>query len=438
MLQNTLLIIAGIIIIAFLLLGIGNCGGAEHFRNYDIALRNTYSDTIYETSVRRVFKDFPAFICNILPTSKEADCIATDRTPYPKNLCAVHIIKLFDGTYFAVFNDGQIYYKDTITDSFWSGPLNKSMPEDTYPLRMISLTSDGSLLGVAYNNNLYKKPAPVAGNASSKGYKQYEAPWTLIPNCSNIIYVMYNSAPAGGTDTIIGINTTGGLVRKNYASIATEPFTAITNDPFPVLKVFFDKNNYMLGIGTDFKLYKKMGIDWTSTQFDVIAGGNPIPINDVIYDNDGILFGLVALPAMTVFELQKQQQAYYLSAFMPTEFNTLNEKTKALTKTYVLNDLDIIQFKTGANLSKLVGVADPLLLEGNSIDVVDNLLQFESQGKLRSFCAKKGYMSKSEYQNYDLLNQITAQTGKISKLNEVLNELIKQDPDKAKIQEISV
>jgi hypothetical protein len=440
--QYILLLIIGVLIILFLLYNTNITQSSlilEHFGDYDIAKRNTYVDTLYETSLKTAFAQYPKFICNILPISNENDCKKTDGSLYTRDLYPVHIIKVFDGNYLAAFNDGKIYTKDSINDKFWSGPLAMSMPEDTQPLRMINLTADGTLLGVAYNNKLYKKLAPT--NQKLKGYKKFETRWQLIPKCDNIIYAMYLSDSSSNSsntanDQLIGINTTGMLVNKSVANMASNEFTVMSNEPFPVLKIYFDKNGFMLGIGADFKLYKKASLDWSTSTFDLLEGGNPTLINDVIYDNDAKLFGLVMLPTMGLLELQKQQQTYYLSAFLPMEFTVVSKDSKESQNTNVITDLDIIKFKTGANLSNLVGVADPLLLD-NPPDIVDNLLKFESEGKLRQFCVDKGYLSKSEYQNYELLNKINDQKSKIGKLNDLLASLITQDPDKAKIQEIN-
>jgi hypothetical protein len=436
--QYVLLIVVGVLIIIFLIYGDRiNKPTIEFFGDYDIAKRNTYTDTFYEYSLRTAFTDYPRFICNILPISREDDCKDINGSPYTRSLHPVHIIKLQSGEYLAVFNDGLIYTKDSMSNKFWSGPLALSMPEDSQPLRMITLTADGTLLGVAYNNKLYKKTPPTRTNVI--GYKRFETRWQLVPKSNNIIYIMYKSDIASSAtnttaDILVGINTSGMLVKKNASNMATEDFTALTNERFPVFKIFFDKNDFMLGIGGDFKLYKKTTTDWTTSSFDLLEGGNPTLINDIIYDNDGKLFGLVMLPVIGILELQKQQQTYYLSAFIPMELmSTANSQD---LQTSIISDLDIIKYKTGANVSNLVGVADPLLLD-NSADVISKLIDIENESKLREFCIGKGYLSKSEFQNYELLNQIDDQKNKISTLNDVLTNLTKYNSDTAKIQEFN-
>lgn len=435
--QNILLIVIGVLIIFFLIYNKDNLPFIEHFGDYDYAKHNSYVDTFYETSLKSVFVDYPRFICNMLPIANENDCKDDNDRPLIRTLFPVHIIKVYSGAYLAVFNDGLIYTKDSMSDKFWSGPLKFSMPDDNQPLRMISLMADGTLLGVAYNNKLYKKTAST--NKNLKGYKQFETRWQLIPKCDNIIYIMYisdisSTATNTNADLLVGINTMGMLVKKNASNMAIDNFTVMTNERFPVFKIFFDKNGFMLGIGADFKLYKKSTSNWSSSVFDLVAGGNPTLVNDVIYDNDGKLYGLVMLPAVNTIELQKQQQIYYLSSFIPLEFAVT--ATSENLQSNIITDLDIIKFKTGANVSNLVGVADPLLLD-NSPDVVIKLLDIENESKLRTFCIDKGYLSKSEYQNYELLNQIDEQKNKITKLNELLTQLTNQDPDKQIIQELN-
>jgi len=132
----------------------------EGFANDDYVLskRHHYQNTIYESSLLREFPNSRRLFCNLVSVSKEEDCnvnnelVSKDRIP-------LHIIKeLKDGKYLAVFNDGKIYRKDNLTDDYWKGPIAKSLPRNTIPLRMITLDSSGEkLLAVAYDNNLYIK-----------------------------------------------------------------------------------------------------------------------------------------------------------------------------------------------------------------------------------------------------------------------------------------
>jgi hypothetical protein len=422
----------------------------EHFGDYEMSLQYNYPTTIYETSLNTTFKDFKNLQCNILPISVKSKCLDTSGIPITRSLYPVHIIKVFDGSFLAVFNDGQIYYKTTFQDKFWNGPLDNSLPEDIYPLRMISLMADGSLLGVGFNNQLYKKtPIPSATLAQTNTPQGTVNPifttkWQSVPKSSGIIYILYNSAPSStqtniSNDLLIAINTTGMLMYKLVNSMATASFTPLTNDAFKVLKIYFDKNGYMLGIGTDFKLYKKTTRDWQNSVFDTTSGGNPISVNDIMYDNDGKLFGLVIIPTLGLLELQKQNQVYYLSKFVPLELiNVSSDTSSSASNNNVMTDLDVIKAKTGADISKQINVSDPLLADNIDVNAVSTLLKYESNGELRSFCKNKGYLNNANYENYELLNNLEVQASKISKLNNVINGLISTDPDKMKIQELSV
>ena len=50
-------------------------------------------------------------------------------------------------------------------------------------------------------------------------------------------------------------------------------------------------------------------------------GINRTRVFDIIYDNDGKLFGLVFVPGVGILELMKQQQIYFMSDFVPLEFH---------------------------------------------------------------------------------------------------------------------
>jgi hypothetical protein len=435
--QNYLLLaVVGLIIIVFLLF---NKSTLELFGDYDFAKYTTYVDTIYEANLKSIYNSkFPNLVCNILPIASEKDCKGVDGKLFVRTLFPVHIIKKYDASYLAVFNDGNMYKKDSLNDQFWNGPLVNSFPTSSVPLRMISMTSNGLLLGVGFDNNLYQKLELVIND---KKANPYETAWQRVPACSDIIYIMYLSDPEStptdtSKDLLVGINTNGMIVKKNYNNRVSEPFTVLTNDPLQVIKIYFDKNGYMLGISKDFKLYKKLTTDWNTSIFDQVAGGNPTPLNDILYDNDGKLLGLVILPTIGILELQKQQQVYYLSGFFPKELISLTNDYSSINK-IIMNDVDIIKAKTGANLANLIGVADPLLTDV-SIDVIDNLIKFESEAKLRDFCANKGYVNQVKYQNYELLNQISDQENKLLQLNTVLNDLVKLDPVRSQLQELQI
>jgi hypothetical protein len=145
------------------------------------------NDTIYETSLKTLFQDNPRLLCSMLPNIGKNIC-TVNGTPYIIYNFPIHMIKLLDGSILAVFNDGRLYKKDDILNTMWLGPLANSLPNDSIPLRMINLAPDlNTLLGVGYDNKLYMKQPDNNGNMN------LTATWRLVPNNTDIIYVIFDS-----------------------------------------------------------------------------------------------------------------------------------------------------------------------------------------------------------------------------------------------------
>ena len=82
----------------------------------------------------------------------------------------------------------------------------------------------------------------------------------------------------------------------------------------PMRKLMFDyRSKYMIGLGQDFRIYKKRNTDWINDEWDTINGPSSKTfagtVRDLWYDFDGILMGL------SRFGLVKQDNTYYLSNF---------------------------------------------------------------------------------------------------------------------------
>lgn len=399
-------------------------------KDYQFAKYQTYTDTVYETGIKKVFENNPKMICNILPTIADDKCVDNTNNLVKRQRFPVHIIKLVDGKYLAVFNNGRIYSKMDINDRFWKGPLKNSIINNNIPLRMITIDAKGTLLGVGYDNRLYRKVGTEIED------EKYETLWEYIPNNENIIYVMYQTADRENTegdekDVLIAINTDGYLMKKNYNKIASDKYTELQNDKFPVVKIYMDRNGFMLGIGADMKLYKKEQIDWERSVFDMVTGGNKSLTNDIIYDNDAKFYGLVFVPSMGVLELMKQKMSFYLSEFIPLEFISKESKNAN-----ILNDLEIVKLKSGVDYPTLFSVSEDYG-DKNLIEAQERIEMMDRK-KLREFCAKKGYTGASQYHNFELLTQMEEQQKKIENLNGVIQDMIKYDPDKHRIQEIEI
>jgi len=399
----------------------------ECFENASESSASSASSTIYETAIRTVFANYPRLICNLTPTPTNNIC-TIDGQSFIKFNFPVHMIKLIDGSILAVFNDGRLYRKDTIYNTMWQGPLDNSLPNDSIPLRMISLAPDlATLLGVGYDNQLYLKAPASSGGVDITGV------WKPVPNNSDIIYILFDAE----TSNMISINTQGQLwikVSSDYTSNKTELITKLDR---PVLRLYYDNNGYMLAIDNNFDLYQFSELNWKNSPLSLQRGHNASKVVDVLYDNDARLYGLVFNTKANILQIMKQNIAFYLGDFIPLEqqVSSSGGESNAGGAEFVLSDQDILKSKVG-NIDKYnksiaeSGIAD----EDTNVAYQKMILQ--TRADLRKFCSSRNNgASNSNFDNYDLLSQVESNDDKISSLKSIINDLIIYEPDKARLLE---
>ena len=383
--------------------------------DYQIAKYEIFPETIYERSLKETFPNVPRLYCNINPTLPKEQCLDQSKSEFLRDRIPVHIIMDNYGKYYAVFNNGKIYSKDSLKERFWKGPLKNSYISNIIPLRMITLNPDGKkLMGVGYDNKLYIKEK-----------EDYNSEWKLVPSKNpspndDIIYVMYDSDAR-----LIGINTEGFIVKKKTVDIDS-PFMAIESEEKKLLKIFRDRNGYLLGLGTDFQLYKKKSKNWIEdSEWDNVKGSNPIPVNDVVYDNDGKMFGLVFLPVIGTLELMKQTQAYYLSEFAPLEtLQLLEHNSNNDFGVMIMNDVDILRSKIGRDFLEIEEEDNEYSTE--SLNALHQAQLISDRKRLVNFCKEQSEGRK--YSNFEIQNIINNQDKKIDSLNTEINRMVGMEP----------
>lgn len=389
----------------------------EQFQN------NNEKPTIYEIALKKQFGENTRLMCNMNPTTSDEVCLI-DGVKVPRLNFPVQMIKMQTGSILAVFNDGRIYSKDSLEGTIWKGPLDNSFPLSTVPLRMITLTPDLSyLLGVGYDNKLYSRQLDA-----KTGSLDTSALWKPVTNNEGIIYVMYDR----DSQKLVSINTEGKLMIKTTADITSDN-TEVTNNALdrPLLRIYYDNFGYMLGLDTSFNLYQFQEKDWKNAGLNLKRGANTAQVNDVIYANDGKMVALVFEKDKSTLTVMKQGQTYYLSPFLSLDmFNSNGE-----TNNYVLSDGDVIMAKIGYIAPELKQI-DNDILDQDKVYAF-NQQTLKDQQKLRQFCKEK-YNITSDLaisDNYDLLTQVEENQERIKLLKDVLDNLIKYEPDKKSIQE---
>ena len=391
--------------------------------------RLTNKKTIYETSLETVFGNNKRLLCNMLPFMNEnTNVCKVDNEPYIIYKFPIHIIKLIDGSIVAVFNDGRMYQKDTMTSTIWKGPLENSMPKGTVPLRMVTLSTDlKTLLGVGFDNILYvKNPKDL----SEGGGINLTDEWKQVPNNANIIYVLYDNK----TNFLLSIDITGKLLTKQSFDITSsnsELNTKLNNKS--ILRLYYDLNENVFFIDTQFELYKFKDTNWKTSEIRDRRGVNGDKLQDIIYDNDGKIYGIVFNPDTFIAQIMKQTSTFYLSSFRP--LNLLSNSDKWSTN-FVMSDQDIIKCKIGSIYEYIINTTG----QQNSNDDDPNFAYhkdiIESKNKLRQFCANRGSNTQNiNYDNYELLSSVENNSQKIGKLKNIIQNLLVYEPEKENITE---
>jgi hypothetical protein len=378
------------------------------------------NDTIYETALKTLYNNNPRLICSMLPNPSTNICTVNGR-PYVIYNFPIHMIKLSDASILAVFNDGRLYKKDDIANTMWHGPLDNSFPNDSIPLRMVTLATDlVTLLGVGYDNKLYmKKP-------DSNGALNLTANWRPVPNNTNIIYVIFDN----DTGNLISIDITGTLFIKPSSDLTSNNFELVNRLDQPILRLYYDLNGYMLVIDANFDMYQFTDINWKNSVLNLKRGANNSKLQDIMYDNDGRLFGLVFNPTSYMVQIMKQDQAFYLGNFvsMDQQINFSNSGE------FVMSDQDIILSKTG-NINAYLQAIQETDVADEDPNIAYQKQIMETRANLLQFCANRNSTTNSNYDNYDLLANVEQNDNKIDQLKNVINTLISYEPDKARIQE---
>lgn len=392
---------------------------------------NTLSNTktIYETSLETVFGNNKRLLCNMLPSMNEnTNVCKVDDEPYIIYKFPIHIIKLIDGSILAVFNDGRMYQKDKMSSTMWKGPIVNSMPQGTVPLRMVSLSTDlKTLLGVGYNNILYlKEPKEL----SEGGGIHLSGEWKQVPNNSNIIYVLYDNK----TNFLLSIDTNGKLFTKQSFDITSdnsELTTTLNNKP--ILRLYYDLNGNMFFIDTKFELYKFKDTNWKTSEIRDRRGVVGDKLQDMIYDNDGKMYGIVFNPETFIAQIMKQTSTFYLSSFKPLHLLSNSDKWST---NFVMSDQDIIKCKIGSIFEYITTIANHHNNNDDDPNFAYHKEIIDSKNRLRQFCANRGSNTQNiNYDNYELLSSVENNSQKIVKLKNVIQNLMVYEPEKDRIEE---
>lgn len=393
---------------------------------YDNQKPGDFPETVFERSLRSTFAKYPAMICSFLPTMRSSQCRVNGRQ-LVKYKYPVHTIKLVNGKRVAVFNDGRLYLKTRMIDKLWQGPLLNSMPNRTVPLRMVTLNPQGDrLVGIGYDNKVY-----IKSSVAESGEMELESEWQPIFGLEGYIYLMYSHDDVNNITRMVLIDTDGKVKITN----TDKPADGVSDYAVvgePILKLIGDAEGYMMAIDTTFTLKTFETRDWWASKFSRKFTGNPMPVCDVIYDKDQLLFGLVFMPKVAMVEIMKQEEPHLLAPFVPFE---LNKALDSMNSDRRMTDRTIIKSKMG--ILPTLGANEEDALD-DDVNMAQQRQMLADKQRLRQFCAARGFDTQANYKNYSVLKEIDANKEKITQLNTLMKDLVSFDPDAKPIQAAAI
>lgn len=391
--------------------------------NTSLSMKN---ETIYEKSLKELYPDNQRIICSLIPGMANNNICFADNESYVLYNFPVHMIKLPDAGILSVFNDGRLYRKDSIGNTMWQGPLDNSLPADTIPLRMVTLANDlKTLLGVGYDNKLYRKAPDSKGNLNLEGI------WQIIPNNTNIIYVLYDN----DSNSLISIDIYGKLLIKPTGNDLTLQSRELINRiNRPILRMYYDINGYVLVIDNKFDLYQLSELSWKNSPINLQRGSNNSKLLDTMYNNDGTMYGLVFNKDSFMVQTKKQVKIWYLGDFidLDDQVNITNTGGLSGDSNFVISDLDIIQSKTGS-ISEYLKFVDADENSDEDPNMAYQKQLFETRAKLKEFCNSRYSTTDTNYENWNLYSTVENNDIRINDMKNVIGNLLKYEPDKEQI-----
>ena len=185
----------------------------------------------------------------------------------------------------------------------------------------------------------------------------------------------------------------------------------------------------MLAIDNNFDMYQFTELNWKNTPLNISRGANNSKLQDVLYDNDGKMYGLVFNSDSFMVQIMKQSSVFYLSDFI--EINNLISSDNT---DFILSDQDIIKYKIGS-LYDYIAVANANDSNDDDPNFAYQKQLIENKAKLLNFCANRNIISSDNSDNYELLANVDKNNDKIKNLKNIINNLLNYEPENMKIRQ---
>lgn len=249
-----------------------------------------------------------------------------------------------------------IYITESLSSKNWI-LLNNSTPDNMIRPVFISYDKDRKLLGIfeEKNNNILEKRR---FHLYKKKELDIESEWEHVEK-TKIVSILYDL-----DDIMLGLDIDGKLYKKTDVTIHSAWNRLDLNfKHIPMRKLLFDyASEYMIGIGTDFRIYKKTGINWRENEWD-----EPSPntlsglVRDICYDYDGHLIGLSRVG------LVKKKDKNYLSQFKLYKEDVKQKSISIFKLLYAITGIKEIPQYDSNNINK----SDPSTINNKNDVYVD-------------------------------------------------------------------
>jgi hypothetical protein len=191
----------------------------------------------------------------------------------------------------------------------------------------------------------------------------------------------------------------------------------------------------MLTIDTNFNMYQFTDVNWKNSPINLIRGANSSQLQDILYDNDGRMYGLIFNTQANILQIMKQDSAFYLGNFiaLDKQLSSIGDNSNEY-KEFVMSDMDILRSKIGDTsvYQKNQSLNDTT---DDDTNIAYQKMILQTRSDLKSFCANRSSVNNTDFDNYDLLSQVESNSDKITNLKDIINNLIIYEPDKARIIE---
>jgi hypothetical protein len=227
---------------------------------------------------------------------------------------------------------------------------------------------------------------------------------------------------------MISITTKGKLTIKSTSDITSNNNELVNLLDRPVIKLFYDLNGYMLALDNNLDLYQFSELEWKTSKLNIQRGANSTKLLDILYHNDGRLFGLSVNKNAFMVQILKQADVFYLADFATFE-QSLNLENK---DAFVMSDQDIIKAKIG-NIDKYLAAVNENEASDDDPNIAYQKQLFDTRAKLKQFCATRNSTTNTNVDNYELLASVEENADKINQLKSIVQNIIKYEPDKTNI-----